>query len=130
MTAVEKITNNVKIAVRIRYIHEDSRPEENYFLFGYRISIENLGHSPIQLLKRNWFIFDSVGEHREVSGPGVVGQQPVIAPGKQFTYESACNLRSEIGNMKGLFTMENLITQKAFQVEVPEFHLVSPNKKN
>jgi len=130
MTAVEKITNNVKIAVRIRFIHEDSRPEENYFLFGYRISIDNLGDTPIQLINRHWFIFDSIGEHREVSGPGVVGQQPVIAPGKRFTYESGCNLRSEIGKMNGFFTMENLITQSVFKVEVPEFHMVSPSKKN
>lgn len=130
MTAVEKITNNVKIAVRVRYLPGDSKPEESYFLFGYSISIENLGHSPIQLLKRQWFIFDSIGEHREVAGPGVVGQQPVIGPGKIFKYESACNLRSEIGKMHGIFIMENLITQTAFQVDVPEFHLVSPGKKN
>jgi|1048.fasta_scaffold03723_6 ApaG protein len=130
MTTVEKRTNNVKIAVRVRFLPEDSRPEEAYFLFGYSISIENLGNTPIQLLKRQWFIFDSIGEHREVSGPGVVGQQPVIGPGKKFNYESACNLRSEIGKMQGIFTMDDLITQTAFQVDVPEFHLVSPGKKN
>jgi uncharacterized protein affecting Mg2+/Co2+ transport len=32
--------------------------------------------------------------------------------------------------MQGIFTMEDLITQTAFQVDVPEFHLVSPGKKN
>jgi ApaG protein len=130
MALVKKITNNVKIEVQVRYIPEDSRPEEHYFLFGYRIRIENLGHTPVQLLKRQWFIFDSIGEHREVAGPGVVGQQPILSPGKFFSYESACNLRSEIGSMKGNFTMEDLITQTAFQVEIPEFHLISPGKRN
>jgi ApaG protein len=130
MALVKKITNNVKIEVQVRYIADDSRPEELYYLFGYKISIENLGHSPIQLLKRQWFIFDSIGEHREVAGPGVVGQQPIIAPGNRFTYESGCNLRSEMGSMKGNFTMQDLITQTAYQVEIPEFHLISPGKRN
>ncbi|MFZ9699780.1 MAG: Co2+/Mg2+ efflux protein ApaG [Flavobacteriales bacterium] len=130
MFAVEKITNNVKVKVRVRYLIEDSIPEENYFLFSYSIAIENLGEQPIQLIRRQWFIFDSIGEHREVSGPGVVGQQPVIAPGANFSYESGCNLRSEIGKMNGVFIMENLISQTSFQVEIPEFHLLTPGKKN
>ena len=38
---------------------------------------------------------------QEVRGPGVVGAQPVIAPGESFQYTSGCPLETASGLMSG-----------------------------
>ena len=41
----------------------------------------------------------------QVRGPGVVGVQPILLPGKSFEYDSACPLRTTVGSMEGEFQM-------------------------
>lgn len=67
------------------------RPHPSYvagtadpYHFLYRIEIENLGPGTVQLLHRRWLITDANGKMLEVEGPGVVGEQPLIAPGETF----------------------------------------------
>ncbi|MFX4895222.1 Co2+/Mg2+ efflux protein ApaG, partial [Acinetobacter baumannii] len=79
---------------------------------------------------RHWYIFDSNGEHREVEGEGVVGLQPIIQPGEQFQYVSGCNLKTEMGKMQGHYTMENQNNKQKFDVNIPAFEMVVPNKLN
>lgn len=107
-----------------------SNPINSEYLFAYRITIENLTANPVKLISRHWHIIDSNGEHREVEGDGVVGQQPVIMPGKQYQYTSACNLHSEIGKMYGTYLFENLLSKKNLTVTIPEFKMVVPAKMN
>lgn len=83
-----------------------------------------------ELISRDWYIFDSLNEVRVVSGPGVVGEQPILKPGETFTYTSGCDLRSEVGQMKGFYTFKNLIDGELFQVYVPDFSLTYPGKLN
>ena len=51
--------------------------------------IENEGDETVQLRSRHWQITDALGRLQEVRGPGVVGEQPVLAPGESFEYTSA-----------------------------------------
>jgi ApaG protein len=99
-------------------------------MFAYRITIENESEYAIKLLRRHWFIFDSVGEHKEVEGDGVVGKQPVIQPGEHHQYVSGCNLKSEMGTMRGTYQMQRLADGKLFDVVIPEFTLITPEKLN
>jgi len=99
-------------------------------MFAYRITIENFNNFTIQLLSRHWDIKDSNGEWREVDGEGVVGVQPMIANGKQFQYVSGCNLKTEIGQMRGYYIVENQNTKEQFKVTIPTFNLVAPHKNN
>jgi ApaG protein len=99
-------------------------------LFAYRITIENLTAYPVKLLSRHWHIIDSNGTHREVEGDGVVGQQPVIAPGNSYQYTSAANLHSDIGKMYGTYLVENLFNKRKLTVRIPEFQLIVPAKMN
>ncbi len=127
---VTAITQDVKISVETIYEDEFSMPENSHYMFSYRISIENLGHHTIQLLRRKWHIFDVSGFHRTVEGEGVVGDQPIMQPGEKYVYESGCNLKSEIGYMKGHYEMIRLADSEPFQVQIPEFKLIVPFRLN
>lgn len=127
---VTEVTEGIKITIVSDYLSNYSNPSDNYFLYSYQITIENQSEYAVQLLRRQWHIFDSTGEYREVEGAGVVGKQPVIAPGEIYQYESSCNLTSDLGKMWGHYTMERQLDNKRFKVVIPEFQLITPFKMN
>jgi ApaG protein len=127
---VSKISAGIKVSVEVYYQPDYSNPLNNEYMFAYRITIENKNVFAVKLLTRQWFIFDSNGEHREVEGEGVVGQQPILNAGQQFQYSSGCNLRTEIGKMHGTYTLENLNTKQQFTVNIPAFQMIVPTKYN
>jgi ApaG protein len=123
-------THNIEISVEARYWPQNSLPRENHYFFIYYITIENKSDHTVQLLRRHWDIFDSNGEKRTVDGEGVVGETPVLEPGNKFEYNSGCNLTSEIGSMKGFYTLIQLADNREFIVDIPRFNLVVPAKLN
>lgn len=127
---VTLITEGVKISVESVYQTEYSNPENEHYMFAYRISIENLTNDSVQLLSRHWDIFDSNGTSREVEGEGVVGLQPIIAPGDSHEYMSGCNLQSDMGYMEGKYQMMREIDGIIFDVDIPRFILVAPYRLN
>ena len=94
---VTSLTNGITVRVTTKYLPQHSNPRAHRYLFGYFISIENGSLYTIQLLRRHWFITDGMGQVREVEGEGVVGEQPVLLPGEEFSYSSYCDLETEIG---------------------------------
>ena len=127
---VRQITEGVSIGVETFYLHDQSNPINNEYFFAYRITISNLSKFPVQLHSRHWDIVDSNGSHRIVEGEGVVGQEPVIEPGMNYQYTSACNLKTDIGKMYGFYNFENLLSKTKFKVTIPEFSLLCPAKLN
>lgn len=125
-----KITNGIKITTRVKFKVEYSEPDKNYFVFFYRITVENHNDFEVQLLRRHWDIFDSNGIKTVVEGEGVVGEKPVLAPGESFSYESACNLESGIGRMGGHYQMMRTDDGELFQADIPEFVLEVPYMLN
>ena len=81
-------------------------PDEGQYLWSYTVTIENNGAEPVQLMSRYWHITDALGREKEVRGPGVVGAQPVIAPGQTFEYTSGCPLPTSSGHMVGHYQMK------------------------
>ena len=122
---VSQITENIEITVESIYKDRHSMPREGIFVYGYRITIRNLGQYRVQLLSREWHIIDSVGEELVVEGDGVVGQQPIIDPGHSYTYESGTDLKTGIGTMEGHYNMVNLDTLDEFEVIIPKFELLA-----
>ena len=118
------ITNNIKIAVEPTFQPEFSNNTQQ--IFSYKIKITNCSPSTVQLLNRHWMIFDGFGRLKEVEGEGVVGEQPVLAPGEMFEYQSWCPLATEIGKMGGSFEMKRLDSGDLFLVKVPNFMMVTP----
>ena len=122
---VTKTTSNIRVSVQPIYDYKNSYPSENRFVFRYNIYIENVGNSPVQLLKRNWLVYDVGFGFTEVFGDGVIGMTPEIKPQNDFSYFSNVILRSGFGNMRGSYTFRNLLTDEDFEVEIPKFNLHS-----
>lgn len=123
-------TSGIKISVKTDFRGDLSELLESQYFHNYHITIQNHNNFDVQLISREWYIFDSLGDARYVHGVGVVGEQPVLRSGEIFNYTSGCDLQSEVGMMKGFYTFKNLTTGKVFEVFVPTFKLEFVGKLN
>src|SRR5262245_61575435 len=94
------ITQGVRVDVRCRYLEHQSQPVGRRYTFAYRVQILNASNVAIQLLSRRWIISDSNGKVKEITGAGVVGEQPIIQPGEIYSYESSAMLETSNGVMR------------------------------
>ena len=104
----EAVTHRIKVTVEPAFDPERSDPDEPRYFWLYSIEISNLGDKPVTLMERHWRITDANGRLQEVRGPGVIGEQPTIAPGKSFRYTSGCPLTTPSGLMVGEYSMVDL----------------------
>ncbi|TBU86261.1 Co2+/Mg2+ efflux protein ApaG [Phytopseudomonas dryadis] len=95
----------IDVSVVTRYLPEQSQPEQSRFAFAYNVTIVNNGQVPAQLLSRHWLITDGNGQVQEVRGAGVVGEQPLIAPGTSHSYSSGTLMATQVGTMQGSYQM-------------------------
>ena len=124
----ERQTRSINVAVKPAYLDDQSDPEGERYVWSYTVTIENRGQEAVQLMSRYWNIVDGVGRTQEISGPGVVGAQPVINPGESFQYTSACPLETSSGLMSGRYQMK-AASGEAFEAEIPAFLLESPYER-
>jgi ApaG protein len=115
----------LEIDVATRYLDEQSEPDEDRYVFAYTIHIRNSGTVPAQLLGRYWVITDANGLVQEVSGEGVVGEQPWLQPGEDFSYTSGAVLQTNLGMMHGRY---ELVADDGtrFEAPIPAFTLSIP----
>ncbi len=125
MFASEATTRGVRVSVLSEYAPDRSRPAQEQWFFLYTITITNEGQDTVQLVSRHWIITDGAGHVEEVKGPGVVGQQPVLAPGQTFTYTSGCPLETPFGKMEGTYQMVSK-SGESFDVAIAPFTLSEP----
>ncbi len=118
-------TRGVLIKVEPSFLDHESDPDASRFVWAYTVVIENLGAEPVQLLEREWRITDARNRTEIIRGPGVVGEQPVIAPGEQFEYTSGAPLSTPSGFMSGAYTMVQR-SGEHFEAVIPAFALDSP----
>ena len=123
-------TSGIQISVSTQFRPDLSDLVTSSYFFNYRIDIENTNSFEVQLLTRDWYIFDSLNDSRYVNGQGVIGEQPILKPGERYSYSSGCDLLSDVGLMKGFYTFKNLLDDETFQVFVPTFKLEHPGKMN
>jgi len=122
----EEVTDGVRVLVQSFFLEDQSEPENERYVWAYRITIENQSDRMVQLLNRHWIITDANGHRQEVRGPGVVGEQPMLEPGDSFTYTSGTPLGTATGFMSGSYEMRDEDEQR-FTVAVPIFSLDSPH---
>jgi len=115
----------LKVVVESRYLPEQSKPEENEFTFAYKVRVTNAGTVPTQLISRHWIITDANGHVVEVKGLGVVGQQPLLAPGQSFEYTSGSQIATPAGSMRGSYFCVAEDGER-FEAPIPEFVLAMP----
>ena len=118
-------TQGIRVQVTPSFIHEQSDPSQNRFIFAYRVRVTNSSPHRVQILGREWRIVDADGELNVVRGEGVVGQQPVIQPGQSFEYSSFCPLTTAWGTMEGSYTLE-AGNGEQLRVPIARFYLVAP----
>jgi ApaG protein len=116
----EAVTRDIRVEVIARHAPENSQQGE--FVFQYTVRITNQGTEPVQLRSRHWIITDALDHVEEVRGPGVVGEQPMLAPGQAFKYSSWCPLKTPTGTMRGTYQMVGPDGAE-FDVEIAPFAL-------
>ncbi len=122
------VTHNIRVTVEPVYSPERSDPDEPRYFWTYTIEIANLSDRTVQLTHRHWRITDAAGHREEVRGPGVVGEQPTLAPGETVRYASGCPLRTPSGIMVGTYRMV-AEDGAVFEVAIPAFSLDSPQTR-
>ena len=122
------VTRNIRVSVTPAFAPERSDPDEPRFFWTYTVEIANLSDRTVQLTHRHWRITDGEGRLEEVRGVGVVGEQPILAPGESFRYSSGCPLRTSSGVMVGSYRMV-ADDGEVFEVDVPAFSLDSPQAR-
>jgi len=125
----DAVTRGVRVEVLARYAPENSRPQFSQWIFEYTVRITNQGSDTVQLISRHWIITDAAGHVQEVKGPGVVGNQPVLAPGESFKYSSWCPLETPVGMMHGTYQMVSPDGEQ-FDIEIGAFGLKAPYSVN
>ena len=116
----EAVTHSIRVEVMSQHVPENSPPSE--WVFQYTVRITNEGTDTVQLRSRHWIITDGVEHVEEVKGPGVIGEQPVLAPGVSFQYSSWCPLTTPTGSMRGTYQMTRQDGTK-FEIEIAPFAL-------
>ena len=129
MFTSEATTRGIRVRVVSRYSREHSHPEQGRWFFLYTVEITNEGSSTVQLVSRHWIIENADKHVEEVRGPGVVGEQPILAPGESFEYTSACPLGTPFGSMRGTYQMVT-DTGARFDAEIAPFRLAQPYAVN
>lgn len=121
----EACSHGIRVQVRSQFVSERSDPSRGHYFFAYRIRIQNESERQVQLISRHWLITDAHGRTEEVQGPGVVGEQPTLAPGQAFEYSSACPLATPFGSMRGSYQMVDAQGEE-FEAEIAPFRLAEP----
>lgn len=118
-------TQDILIEVFPSYVPERSAPESNQYFYAYKIKITNNSQNACRVIHRHWKIKDGNGKTYDVQGSGVVGEQPMLAPGEFYEYTSFCPLHSPYGNMRGKYQMIDQFGER-FWVTVPVFFFRPP----
>ncbi|MGH1370671.1 MAG: Co2+/Mg2+ efflux protein ApaG [Cellvibrionaceae bacterium] len=119
--------NDINIQIKTKYLADQSQPEQQKYVFSYTITICNNSDERTQLVSRRWKIVDANDEIQEVAGIGVVGEQPFIEAGDQYTYTSGSVLDTATGTMEGSYQMRDDRGEE-FDVIIPTFALVHPQR--
>jgi ApaG protein len=122
------VTRQIEVTVEPNFMPERSSVEKQEYFWSYKIVITNAGAETVQLRTRHWIITDATGRQENVRGEGVVGEQPVLAPGERYEYTSGVPLPTASGFMTGRYQMVSESGEQ-FEIDVPMFSLDSCNSK-
>lgn len=119
------MTDGITVRVAVNFLPEQSRIEAGKWFWVYHIRIENDSAQPVQLITRHWKITDGNGDVAIVDGEGVVGEQPLLAPGGSHDYVSGCPLGTPYGSMEGHYSFRRADGVR-FDAAIPFFALAAP----
>jgi ApaG protein len=126
MDAETPRSESIRITVTPEFRVNESSPESHRYVFAYYITITNHGQETVQLLERSWIVTDANQQVQRVQGKGVIGLQPLIAPGETFSYDSAVLLETAFGTLEGAYTFRCQKNQQLFNTPIPAVTLAKP----
>ena len=126
MNKPQAAESGIDISVSTNYLEQQSDPDKQSYAFSYTVTIRNNRDEAVKLLSRHWIITDQDNHIEEFKGTGVVGRQPLIQPGASFQYSSGTVIKSEIGDMRGSYTMQTP-DGDIFEAPIPMFVLALPH---
>ena len=100
--------------------------KEKPHVFVYYITIDNQSKRRVKLLGRKWIISSPNGEKLVVEGDKIVGNEPDLAPGETFSYNSfhlSATDASAIGSFHGIDEDGNRI-----HTRIPRFVMCIPDQ--
>ncbi len=118
-------THSIRVSVEPIYLGDQSAPEDDYYVWSYKVTIENKRKGSVIVRHRHWRITDAQGRTQEVHGEGIVGEQPVLEPGTTFEYTSGAPLTTPSGIMGGIYQMTTE-DGELLDITIPSFSLDSP----
>ena len=127
---VNLTTSGIEVKVYSCFLNQNSEPEKQHFMYGYDVTIKNQNPFSVQLLTRQWLIYDSLAPKREIKGKGVIGEQPILLPGEIYRYQSYCDLKSDLGWMEGAYLFRKEDESGILEVAIPKFELAATSKGN
>jgi len=122
------VTRQIEVTVEPNFLPERPPVDHRQYFWSYTIVITNAGEETVQLRTRYWIITDATGHKEEVRGEGVIGEQPVLAPGERFEYTSGVGLPTASGFMSGRYQMMSESGEQ-FEIDIPAFSLDGPDHK-
>lgn len=124
----QQTTSGIEVRVHPLFLPSHSKPENSVYVWAYEVEIFNHASVPYQLISRHWKIINAFGQAFEVKGQGVVGTQPLINPGSNYSYSSFVNLGTPSGFMSGTYQML-MNDLEMIEVAIPPFSLDSPEAR-
>jgi ApaG protein len=122
------VTRQIEVTVEPNFQPGRSVIDKGQYFWSYTIVITNSGTERVQLRTRHWIVTDAGGRKQVFRGEGVIGKQPVLAPGERFEYTSGVPLTTASGFMTGRYQMVSE-SGEHFEIDVPTFSLDSPDSK-
>lgn len=120
------LSDDIRVSVISQYLESHSVPSENRYAFAYYVRIRNIGQHTVQLRSRYWMITDGNGDSKDVYGAGVVGEEPILAAGEEYSYSSGAVIATPFGTMEGHYEFDGPLGLR-FKAAIPMFQLSKDN---
>src|SRR5829696_5782562 len=122
------VTRQIEVTVEPNFLRERSSVDRGEYFWSYTIVITNTGAETVQLRTRHWIITDAAGRKKEVRGEGVIGEQPVLAPGERFEYTSGVPLPTASRFIPAPYQMVSASGGRS-EIDVPTCSLHGPDNR-
>lgn len=124
---ITNVTKDIKFSVETNYQREHSQPAHGHFVFNYMTTVEN---NTVRLKAHHWEVIGAIYPKYNRENNKIVGKQPILEPTQIYQFESGYNLQSGVGKMSGYYIMDRILDEWIFNVEIPEFIVMTPFKLN
>ncbi len=123
-------TDGIVVSACPVLIDEEKSKNDECFLWGYYLCIENNSSRKISLLGKNWKITDDKGNSFSDDTCGFKGEIPELEPGECFEYTSTAPVAAANAVFYGSCRIKTEGQDFAQEVKIPTFCLSADKQKH